>query len=278
MATIDPVTGAVSYAPFFDSFDDGLVNFPDNWNVDTSVPGQVTFNRPEPWLNAGMLEATGTPADGHGYGTYTVQAKMEGFDQGPAIMLWPGDNIWPGSEIDFGEITNDGSGQQYASLHWDAGGYDDNRIQLYDPAIKGGVFHEYQVLWEPERLVMSVDGVPQAEYTGFFVPADYAHGGMDHVFAFLNINPATSLTVTEISYVPLYGEPGAGMPPAAEEPPPIVVDPPPVVEEPPPAAGEPVDTASGDWDWSNGSDEPLDWDAIAAQVLANYEATGTWWY
>ena len=51
--------------------------------------------------------------------------------QGPAIMLWPGDDQWPGSEMDFGEIANDGSGQ-YSSLHWDNGGdrYDRSKAAL----------------------------------------------------------------------------------------------------------------------------------------------------
>ncbi len=207
MATINPLTGAITYTAFHDSFDAGTVNFPDTWNVDTSVPGQVTLHRPEPWLNSGMMEKTGSPSMGHGYGTYTVTARMSGDMPGSAIMLWPGDNKWPGSEIDFGEVVNDGSGRQYSSLHWDDGG-DNYDIKLYSTDVKGGVFHDYQVVWEPGKLTVNVDGVEQAVYTDH-VPADYAHGGMDHVFAFLNINPETSLTVTEASYVPLGAAPAA---------------------------------------------------------------------
>jgi hypothetical protein len=237
MATVDPVTGAVTYTPFFDSFDQGAVNFPDAWNLDTSVPGQVTLHRPEHYLSAGMMEATGTPAHGHGYGTYTVNAMMTGIYPGPAIMLWPGDNKWPGSEIDFGEIAGDGTGRQYSSLHWNEGG-DRYDVRFYDPAIEGGVFHEYQVVWEPGRLTVNVDGTTQAVYTEH-VPADYAHGGMDQVFAFLNISPHTSLTVADVRY-------------------------------------EPLDRAAADA--TPAVPERVDWDAIAAQVMANYEATGQWWY
>jgi hypothetical protein len=238
MATIDPATGSVSYTPFFDSFDQGAVNFPDAWNLDTSVPGQVTLHRPESYLSSGMMEATGTASHGHGYGTYTVNAKMTGIYPGPAIMLWPGDNQWPGTEMDFGEIAGDGTGRQYSSLHWNDGG-DRYDVRFYDPAIKGGVFHEYQAVWEPGRLTVNVDGKTQAVYTEH-VPADYAHGGMDHVFAFLNISPHTSLTVADVRYEPLA-----------------------------PAAAEAAVPATP---------ERVDWDAIAAQVMANYEATGQWWY
>jgi hypothetical protein len=64
------------------------------------------------------------------------------------------------------------------------------------------------VVWEPGKLTLNVDGVQQVVYTDH-VPADYAHGGIDHVFAFLNINPNTSLTVTDVSYVPLGATPAA---------------------------------------------------------------------
>lgn len=236
MAIVNPVTGAITYPAFRDSFDAGIGNFPDAWNVDTSVPGQVTLHRPEPYLSSGMMEATATPGTGHGYGVYTVNAKMTGAVPGPAIMLWPGDNKWPGSEIDFGEISNDGTGRQYGSLHWDAGG-DTYDVRFFDEAVKGGVFHEYQAVWEPGRLTYNVDGAEQAVYTEH-VPADHAHGGMDHVFAFLNISPDTSLTVADASYVPLRAAPAALAPSAP---------------------------AQAGWDA-----------AAAAQVAANHANTGQW--
>jgi beta-glucanase (GH16 family) len=161
---------------------------------------------------------------------------MTGNMPGSAIMLWPGDNKWPGSEIDFGEVSNDGTGRQYGSLHWDDGG-DNYDVRFFSPDVRGGVFHEYQVVWEPGRLTYNVDGVQQAVYTEH-VPADYAHGGMDHVFAFLNINPDTSLTVADASYVPLSATP---------------------------AALAPAASAAAGWDA-----------AAAARVVANHEATGQW--
>jgi hypothetical protein len=255
-----------SYTPFYDSFDNGLANFPDSWNVDLSVPGEVTLHRPEYYLTSGMMEATGAANMGHGYGTYTVNAKLDGNYPGQAVMLWNAVNEWPGSEIDIVETVRDGSGDQYAALHW-VDVFDRYEVQLFDPNIANGVFHKYQAIWEPDRITINVDGVTQAVFTSI-VPKDFEHGGQNHVFAFLNTMPETSLTIRDISYVPL------GM-----SPPPNIVDPtvptvptvPGMTEPPvdsiiiPPA--KPTDTSSA---------PVVDWEGLAAAVQAAYEETGQW--
>jgi hypothetical protein len=240
-----------SYTPFYDSFDNGLVNFPDSWNADLSVLGEVTLHRPEYYLTSGIMEATGTAGMGHGYGTYTVHAKLDGNYPGQAIMLWNSANEWPGSEIDITETVRDGSGDQYAALHW-VDVFDRFEVQLYDPDIANGVFHEYQAVWEPGRITINVDGVTQAVFTGI-VPKDFEHGGTNHVFAFLNTMPETSLTVRDVSYVPL----GMDTPVSSGG----SVGTTPVVSAPPP---------------SNTAATP-DWDGLAAAVQAAYDATGQWY-
>jgi len=190
-----------SYTPFSDSFDNGLVNFPDSWNVNLSVPGEVTLHRPEYYLTSGMMEATGSAAMGHGYGTYTVDAKLDGNYPGHAVMLWNAMNDWPSSEIDIVETVADGSGDQFSALHWDDQG-DRYELKFFDPNIANGVFHQYQAVWEQGRITTKVDGVTQAVFTSN-VPSDFEHGGWNHVFAFLNTMPETSLTIRDISYVPL---------------------------------------------------------------------------
>ena len=234
MATVDPTTGAVTELPFHQDFTAGLGTFTDNWFVDTSVPGQVTLATNSAYLTSGMLETTGSPMDGHGYGTYTVHAMTTGSAPGTAIMLWPGDNKWPGAEIDFGENSADYSGNQYGALHWnDNGDHSDVRPFV---GVTTGVFHDYQVVWEPGKLTYNVDGVQQLVYTNH-VPADYAHGGMDEVFAFLNTSPQDTLTITSVDYQPLAAAAAAVAPPAIA---------------------------------------PTDWAAMAAQAEANYAATGHW--
>ena len=214
----DPAITPVYYQPFFDSFDTGIVNFPDTWNVDTSVAGQITLHSPEYYLTSGMMEATGSADMGHGYGTYTINAMLEGIYPGSAIMLWNAPNEWPLSEIDIAETSEAGDGQQYAALHWDDNGQDRFSQLWYDPAIRPGVAHTYQAVWEPDRITMKVDGVTQAVFT-VAVPKDFADGGWNHVFAFYNNKPETSLTVYDVKYEPLgTSTPATPPPPCADAP------------------------------------------------------------
>jgi hypothetical protein len=89
------------------TFDSNLGSLSHAWNIQGPSNGAVTLGG-----GASMMEwATGRDA-GHGYGTYTVTAKVDGSQPGPGIILWPGDNQWPGQEVDMLEITPDGSGRQ----------------------------------------------------------------------------------------------------------------------------------------------------------------------
>ncbi len=98
--------------PFNESFDDGIGALSHNWAgaIDTSVPGEITLRG-----RAGTMEFPAGREAGHGYGTYTVEAKLDGDTQGPAVLLWPGDDSWPGQEIDIVESLGDG--RQYGTLH-----------------------------------------------------------------------------------------------------------------------------------------------------------------
>ncbi len=142
--------------PLYESFDDGLGPISNAWNVDQSVGGEVRLSG-----DAALMEWATGPEAGHGYGTYTVEAKLDGDVPGPGIILWPGDNQWPGQEIDMVEITPDGSGRQYGTVHWDNDGADAYLAQIYD-GVEGGVFHEYQMVWEPGRITFLVDGAEKA--------------------------------------------------------------------------------------------------------------------
>lgn len=236
--TTDSAAVPLYYEPFFDSFDAGTINFPDTWNVDVSVPGQVTLNSPEYYLTSGMMEATGSADMGHGYGTYTINAMLSGGYPGSAVMLWNAPNEWPLSEIDMAETFEDGSGRQYAALHWDDNGQDRFSQIFYDEAIRPDTVHEYQAIWEPDRITMKVDGVTQGVFT-VAVPKDYADGGWNHVFALYNNKPETSLTVYDVRYEPLDA----------------------TVPSTPPAAQAPV----------------VDWDGLAAAMEANHLLTGQWY-
>jgi hypothetical protein len=202
MPTTNAVSGASTYLPMHESFENSIGAFTENWGVDFSTFGEARFFGNQ-YSTAGMKEPGADPSVGHGYGTYTVNAMLTGADAGPAIMLWPGDNKYPGAEIDLAELKPDGTGHQYATVHWDNNG-DNGQKQYFFDDVQSGVFHDYQAVWEPGKITLSIDGNVVALVTEH-VPVDYAHGGMNEVFAFLNISDATSLVVRDVSYVPLGG-------------------------------------------------------------------------
>jgi hypothetical protein len=231
------------------SFDNGLGTLSNAWNVDQSVPGQITLAG-----SSSIMEWATGPAAGHGYGTYTIDAQVNGNQPGPGIIFWPGDNNWPGQEIDLLELTPNGGGAQYGTLHWNQGG------DAYSPqvfwGVTSGVPHEYQMVWEPGKIIMKVDGQVEATFTDH-VPADYAHGGMNDTIGFLNNNAHTSLTVFSVDYTPL----GASAAPVAGA----------YVASAPVTTASVVTAAPTD-----STAAPIDWQALGAQAEANFAATGIW--
>jgi len=250
--------------PLHVSFDNGFGPISNAWNTDTSVNGEVKLTG-----NAAMMEWASGPSAGHGYGTYTVNAKFDGTEPGAAIVFWPGDDKWPGQEIDMGELAHDGSGRQYGVVHWNNGGKDAFEYTIFE-GVKTGVFHDYTMVWEPGQITFKVDGVEKGTITNN-VPRDHDDGGMNNTIGFLNNNPDTSLTVRDVHYTPLGGgSAGNGGHDDANDngndndtgndngAPEVTPDPTPAHHDAPSAGG------------------PIDWNALAAQVQANYEATGRW--
>ncbi len=215
MATTSAAFAPIPDPPMFESFEGGVGPFTEHWGVDFSTFGEVRFHGNR-YSTAGMKEPGADPSIGHGYGTYTVNAMITGKNAGPAIMLWPGDNKYPGAEIDLAELKPDGTGRQYATIHWDDNGKNGQQQYFFDH-VQSGVFHEYKAVWGPGKITLSIDHQVVAVVTSH-VPKDYNHGGMNEVFAFLNNNEATSLIVRDVSFVPL----GETAPPSA---PPIVSTP-----------------------------------------------------
>ncbi|MDN3564649.1 glycoside hydrolase family 16 protein [Paeniroseomonas aquatica] len=237
-----------------ESFNSGFGALSNAWNVPAVANGQVSLTG-----NSAMMEwAIGRDA-GHGYGTYTVTAKAEGSQPGPGIILWPGDDKWPGQEIDMLEITPDGSGRQYGTVHWNNNGADAYATVIYD-GVQGGSFHEYQMIWAPGLITFKVDGVTKGTIDGN-VPVDYDHGGMNNTIGFMNNNPNTSLTISHLEFTPLGQSVVATPAPAQQAPAPSAPAP-----SAPAAAPAAVAADAG----------PVDWNALAAQVTAHYEATGRW--
>lgn len=244
------------------------------WNVDWSNPGTIKLAGP----SAMMGWATGTN-EGTGYGTYEVRAKFSGGEPGAAVLLWPSDNKWPGPEIDFAEVTPDGSGRVYATVHWNEGG-DAYDAYIYNGVYADGSWHTYNLRWEPGKLTFSVDGKQQHVVTNH-VPVDAAHGGMNEVMGFLNKSNATSLEVDHASYTPLDGSSVPAPTPAATSSASVSAS----------VGGNYPLLANGQVDWNaaaavvNGTAKVavsvdasvhVDWDALAATVALNHSVTGSW--
>jgi hypothetical protein len=281
----------------YESFDNGAGLFGNVYNVDFSTPGEARLAG----SSAMMQWASGRDA-GQGYGTYTIEAKLDGSQPGPAIIFWPGDNQWPGQELDLAEITPDGSGRQYGTVHWNNNGSDAYAAQVYD-GVQGGVFHDYTMVWEPGKITYLVDGQVKATFTDN-VPVDFANGGMDNTIGFLNNNNSTSITVRDVSYVPLNGsaptfaddsddqvvaddqsdddavvDVGAGVDVGGVEVGADIVVPAPEPVSAPAYGSSAGGESSTDWGvWAQFADASgnVDWAAAAAHVTANHQETGYW--
>jgi beta-glucanase (GH16 family) len=238
--------------PLSVSFDNGFGALGNAWNVPAPSNGEVKLTG-----SAGLMEWASGKSAGHGYGTYTVTAKITGNEPGPAILLWPGDDQWPGQEIDLVENAHDGSGRQYGTVHWNSNGKDAFKTEMFE-GVKGGVFHDYQLIWAPGKITFKVDGRDMGSITSH-VPKDFDHGGMNNTIGVLNNNPDTSITVSHIDFKPL----GSSDPAPAPEPE--------AAPAPAPSTGNGGGSSSG-----GSSGGAVDWHAVAAQVTANFNATGKW--
>jgi hypothetical protein len=188
---------------FSESFDNGIGALTHTWGngIDTSVRGQVTVSG-----NSGIMENPWGTAAGHGYGTYSITASLSGHAAGPAALLWPGNDVWPGPEMDLVEFIN---GQPYGTMHFSSGGSD-----VYGSVYYGGVdeskVHTYTLDWQPGSVTFSVDGRAYGSFSDN-VSRDYDHGGVNEVFSIMNSGGGgTSITVFDISYSPSGGGGGGG--------------------------------------------------------------------
>ena len=191
-------------AAFFESFDNGIGALNHTWgsrDIDTSVRGQVTLTG-----DSGIMEFPGGISVGHGYGSYSIVAKLTGHEPGPAGLLWPGNDVWPGPEMDLVEFIG---GRPYGTMHFRGSDGGDVFGSIYYNGVDERQVHTYTMDWEPGVVTFSVDGRVFGGYSDN-VSRDYDHGGMNVVFSVMNRNPNTSITVYEVSYSPSGGGGGGG--------------------------------------------------------------------
>jgi Glycosyl hydrolases family 16 len=178
-------------AGFYENFDHGTGIFNNTWGkVDTSVHGQITLRG-----NSGAMQTGG----GNGYGHYEVTAKMSANVQGPAALLWPANNKWPGPEYDIVEVI---SGHPYGTVHWNNHGKDAYATSHWNQ-IDETQKHTYALDWHGNKIDYSVDGrhVGSINHGG----KDAGHGGINELMSLMNRDFESDhayLTVYSASYDP----------------------------------------------------------------------------
>lgn len=161
--------------------------FPVKWgNADDFVPGNtltLISRASEGWANVGFLQPDWSPTVSQGYGLYSVTFSMNaGEGNGPAIVMWPSNNVWPGPEIDLVEDWSDPTRHTgYATIHW-VGSDGSNQYQTFqfhaDMTNKTAAAMD----WEPGSLTFYVNNREVFKYTGPHVPKDAADGGVNEAF------------------------------------------------------------------------------------------------
>lgn len=186
--------GTKALAGFYESFDNGVGILNHTWgSVDTSVAGEITLRG-----NSGAMQRPWSADVGNGYGRYEVTAKMSADQAGPAALLWPADDKWPGPEYDIVEVLN---GTPYGVVHWkDGGGWDSYESRWFNGVDETQV-HKYAIEWREGRIDFFIDGQHYGT-VDHNVGADYAHGGVNSVMSMMNSNHNTFLTVYDVSYSP----------------------------------------------------------------------------
>jgi beta-glucanase (GH16 family) len=185
--------GIKALAGFYESFDSGVGLLNHTWNSGNiqTGGGQLTLRG-----DSGAMQNPTGPAAGNGYGYYEVTAKMSADVQGPAVLLWPGNDEWPGPEIDIVEVID---GRPYGTLHWNENGNDAYRSVFFN-GVDETQTHKYAVEWSPDKVEWFVDGRSQGAITDH-VPKDYAHGGIDQTLSVMNRGwEGGWLTVQDVSY------------------------------------------------------------------------------
>ena len=238
------------------------------WNDVNVVNGQMVVSstwHPEGYWTAGGINMLGA-GDGHGitYGRVEFDAKVDkGQGTGTAILLWPTSNDhWP-PEIDLIETPHGSRDQITFTTHWQGpGGNNDNRYQGYDITVDASLWHHYVLDWTPEKLDFYIDGQLVVHMTDHIPSEAMSFGVMGYVAASYESwygggpDATTPKQVnTYLDNVKIYQWLGTVTPSPAPAPPPV-----------PPAT-----------DPAPGTSVPIDWNALAAAVRANFAGTGQWY-
>lgn len=158
---------------YHETFDNGTGRFTNSWGHVEHGSGEVSvISKAGEWGDSGLMMGYDQSL---GYGLFEFTVKTNKDAPGTYTLLWPGDDQWPGPEIDLAEIHFGGGG--YSTVHWNDNGHD--AYQSFDmPDLDPTQFHTYAVDWRAGSLTFYVDGHQYARTTEH-VPSDAAHGGVN---------------------------------------------------------------------------------------------------
>jgi hypothetical protein len=191
----------------FEGFDDGFGLLGHAWQSGDGVKAYVDSGvvKIDGTRNgAGLMQFPGGRDACFGNGLFEIRSKLKGDDtgdnSGPANVLWPSDDVWPGSEVDIGEI--DRSGRVYMATHWkrDDGG-DGYRLFYVDDGFDQYQFHTYAAFLQTDKITYLVDGKVIGEDTEHPAP-DAAHGGVNHCLGIMNRSSGTGIEADWVRWTP----------------------------------------------------------------------------
>lgn len=179
--------------------------FAEKWgNADDFSTGSrltLTSYQSEGWQAAGFLQPDYEgPSGSQGYGLYSATFSMNAHQgTGPAIVMWPANNVWPGPEIDLMEDWSDPTRQTgYATIHWKGAG-NTNQYQTYTYHANMTQRTTAAMDWEAGSLTFYINGKVVFRYTGSHVPKDYAHGGINEAFGAEVTSAGSNPVSTQVS-------------------------------------------------------------------------------
>jgi hypothetical protein len=168
-------------------------------------PGDISLSSQGVVLNSwgesvGFMQNPSGPTAGEGYGLYSATITLQANQpNGPAIVMWPANNVWPATEVDLMETWDPTRQSGISTVHWAWMGKDQWTLTKF--AIDMTKPHTYSMDWEPNSLTFYIDG-KEIYSTTEHVPKDAADGGVNMVLgAELVYAPAhASMIVSAMSY------------------------------------------------------------------------------
>lgn len=155
---------------------------------------------------AGVMNFPGGANTCFGNGLFEIRARwtsttgQTGDNSGPANVIWPASDRWPGPEIDIGEIWGDG--RTYYATHYRNGSGGDSATYFFVPEpFDFTQYHTYAAFLQTDKITYYMDGVVIGTETANPAP-DFAHGGENHALGIMNRSSQTTMECDWVRWTP----------------------------------------------------------------------------